>query len=371
MIQIIEVNTKKDLQQFITFQRKLYDHHHYYVPPLDRMEKNFFSPSNPMAENCTTQLWMTQQEGRIVGRIAAIINHDYNKTQHHKQARFTHFDCIEDEEVAHVLLSTAHDWAKTQGMQELIGPFGYTNLDKHGMLIEGFDELCCQSSNYNHPYYPRYVESFGFIKQHDWVEREVKIPAQIPERIIKFSELLRDKHQLTILDLSDKRKLTAIAPQIFDLYNTTYANLYGVSVLNKRQKKALIKDFLPLLDPNFVSVLANKDNQIVAFGIAMRSLSKALQKTKGKLFPWGFIHLMRNFKHCTTLDLLLIGIHPDYQRKGLNAIVFNEMAKGIIQQGITHLETTQNLDSNKAVQNLWETYENRLHKRARLFRLDL
>ncbi len=369
-MQIKEVKSKKELNQFIRFQRKLYKGNPYYVPALDKMEKDFFSPNNPMAENCTSQLWLAKLKGKVVGRVAAIINHNFNKIQGVKQGRFTHFDCIEDEAIAHKLLETAATWAKEQGMKEIVGPFGFTNLDKHGMLVEGFQELACQSSNYNYPYYPHFVESFGFRKQHDWVEREVIFPKQIPEKLSKFAELLKEKYTLKVVDLSNKKDLKDLAPKIFDLYNTTYSALYGVSPLNEKQKAALIKSFLPLLNPDFVNVLSDKDGKIVAFGINMLSLSHSLQKANGRLFPFGFIHLMRNAKGNKTLDLLLIGIHPDYQRKGLNAIVFNEIAKGIQKHGITHLETTQNLDSNKAIQNLWEAYENRLHKRARLYRME-
>lgn len=371
MIKIIAVYNKKELHEFITFQRKLYKGNPNYVPPLDQMEKDFFSPKNPMAKNCTQHLWLAKKGGKTVGRIAAIVNHSYNKRQKTKQSRFTHFDCIDDETVAHQLLDTACRWAKEQDMHEIIGPFGFTNLDKHGLLVEGFKELSCQSSNYNSPYYAKYVESYGFRKKHDWVEREIIIPEELPNKIFKFAELLKEKYELKILDVSDKKKLKMLAPKIFDLYNQTYAKLYGVSPLNEQQKAAIIKSFLPMLNPNFVSVIANKEDNIVAFAINMLSLSKSLQKANGRLFPFGFIHLMQNAKNNHTLDLLLIGIHPDYQRKGLNAILFNEVAKGIKKYGITHLETTQNLESNKSILNLWEAYENRLHKRARLFHLNL
>lgn len=368
---IKEVSTKRDLVHFITFQRKLYKGNKYYVPPLDRMEKSFFSVDNPMAEGCKSKLWLAKKDNHIVGRIAAIINERFNILQSVNQGRFTHFDCIENESVAHKLLETAISWAKEQGMEEMIGPFGFTNLDKHGMLVEGYNELACQSSNYNYPYYPIYVESFGFSKLHDWVEREITIPGAFPPKLSKFAELLKEKYALKAIDLNDKKSLKILAPKIFDLYNNTYAELYGVSPLNEKQKSSLIKSFLPLLNPDFVNVLTDKEDNIVAFGINMLSLSKSLQKANGRLFPLGFFYLWRNAKANPTLDLLLIGIHPEYQRKGLNAIVFNEIAKGIKRHGITHLETTQNLESNKAVQNLWESYENRLHKRARLYRMEL
>ncbi len=371
MINITAVNSNKERKQFITFQRQLYEGHPYYVPPLDRMEKEFFSARNPMAENCISRLWIAKEKGIIKGRIAGIINHNYNTINNVKQARFSHFDCVEDKDVAHALLKTATQWAKEQGSQEIIGPFGFTNLDKHGMLVEGFKELSCQSSNYNFPYYSKMVESFGFVKQHDWVERRITISDQLPEKITKFAQLLKKKFELRVMDLSNKKDLKELAPRIFDLYNKTYAHLYGVSPLNDHQKEALIKSFLPLLQPDFVNVLTNKEGDIVAFGIAMLSLSESLQKANGRLFPTGFFHLLRQSKNTSTLDLLLIGIHPDYQRKGLNAIIFNEVFKGIKKNKIKAVETTQNLEDNLAIQNLWEAYDSRLHKRARLYRMEL
>lgn len=364
---VIEVKTKAQLDDFIAFQRKLYRGSAFYVPPLDRMERSFFG-DNPMAENCESRLWVAMNGGSVVGRIAAIVNHNYNQTAEHTQARFTHFDCVDDEDVAHELLQKAEDWAKEMGMAEIVGPFGFTNLDKHGMLVEGFDELSCQSSNYNFPYYPALIESFGFEKQHDWVEREIKMPTQEPEKVARFAKVLKDRFQLRVLDLRKKKSMLAYAPAIFDLYNETYAKLYGVIALNEKQKQSMIKEFIPFLDPDFVSVIVDNEDQIVAFGISMFSLSKSLQKANGQLFPFGFLHLMRNRKNNKTLDLLLIGIHPDYQRKGVNAIIFSEIFKGCAKHGITHLETTQNLESNVAIQNLWSAYDSRLHKRARLYR---
>jgi len=366
-MQIIEVKSKRELMQFIRFQRQLYKGNPYFVPPLERMERTMFSPQNVMAEACDYKLWMVKEGKTILGRIAGIINHHFNKDQKIKQARFTHFDCVERQEVAQLLLSTVEQWAQQQGMEEFIGPFGFNNLDKHGLLVEGFEVLACQSSNYNYPYYAQFIENYGFTKRHDWVERSITIPEKAPDRITRFAKVLRERNALHILDLSDKNTLKEYTPRILDLYNETYAKLYGVSPLNEAQKQYLLKSFIPLLDTDLVSVVVNEEDQIVAFGITIHSLSRSLQKAQGRLFPFGFIHLMRAKKNNPILDLLLIGIHPDYQRKGLNALIFDDIQKGIYKHKISIMETTQNLESNQDVQNLWADYESVLNRRARLY----
>lgn len=368
---ITEVKSKKDLKDFITFQRKLYKGSDNYVPPLDRMEKAFFSHENPMAEECVSKLWLAKKDQKIVGRIAGIINHRFNKNQNSKQVRFSHFDAVDDKQVSHALFQKVEEWAREQQMQELIGPFGFNNLDKHGLMVEGFEELACQSSNYNFPYYQKLVESYGFKKRHDWVERRITIPAQEPEKIERFSKVLVERNGYKALDLSNKKTLAAYTPRILDLYNETYAQLYGVSPLNEKQKQHLLKSFISMLDTDLVSVVIDAQDKLVAFGITMMSLSKSLQKANGKLFPFGFYHLMNNKKDNHILDLLLIGIHPDYQRKGINALIFHEVHKGMKKNHIKFIETTQNLESNVSVQNLWKDYESVLHKRARLYEKQL
>lgn len=361
------VQSSADLKAFITFQRLLYQNNPNFVPSLDKMDKAFFNPSNPMAEDCDTALWLVKQGKDIKGRIAGIINRNFNASQNKLQSRFTHFDCVEDVAVAHLLFQTAQDWAVSKGMTEMVGPFGFNNLDKHGLLVEGFDELACQSSNYNFPYYRAYVESFGFVKKHDWVERVLKVSNEEPPKIKRFSTLLKERNALSVVDVSSKKIIEAYTPQILDLYNTTYASLYGVSPLNDRQKSHLLKSILSAINADFVSIVVNDQDDVVAFGIAMLSFSRSLQKANGKLFPFGFFSLLRNHKNNRVLDLLLIGIRSDFQRKGLNAIVFSDIYKGILKQGIETIETTQNLDSNKGVQNLWSNFDSRLHKRARLY----
>lgn len=366
-IQIREVSNKKDTRRFVSFQNQLYKGNPYYVPTLVGSEVNSFSLSNPMLRNCEFKLWIALKGTTIIGRIAAIINHSFNDLNNQKQARFSHFDCIDSKNVAESLLAEAENWALAKGMNEVIGPFGFSNLDKHGLLVEGFEELACQSSNYNFPYYQNLIEGFGYAKKHDWVERKVNIPPTIPPKLKRLSDLILKKYELKSIDLKNKKELLHYAPHVFDLYNTTYAKLYGVSPLDEEQKNHLLKQFIPYLDPDFVSIVVNKNDRIVAFGISMPSLSKALQKTKGKLFPFGIFHLLLSKRENDILDLLLVGIDPEYQRKGLNAILFYKSAQAIYKNDIRIMETTQNLESNKDVVNLWAGMDSELHKRARLY----
>ncbi len=367
MLQIEEVSKKDRIKDFVRFQRRLYADNPHFVPPLEKMELEMLSYQNPMTRNCEFALWLVTEEDQVVGRIAAIINHPYNDRKGIKQARFSHFDCVDRQEVADLLLDTAMLWAGEKNMDHIIGPFGFTNLDKHGLMIEGYEELPSQASNYNFPYYQELIENYGFQKELDWLEHEVSIPDKEPERIARFATLLREKHKLQSIDLRKKNNLKKYAPGVLNLYNETYSKLYGVSPLDERQKKQVLKSIISHLHPDYVSILTTADQQVVGFGIAMPSLSESLQRAKGKLFPTGFWHLLHNAKDNDTLDLLLIGVHPDYQRKGLNAIIFSDIAKGIFKNKIRKMETNQNLESNSEVLNLWKDFEYRQHKRARLY----
>lgn len=370
-VKIVELDHSFDLKRFVRFQRHLYNGNSFYTPPLDAAEFSKFSLDNPMAKGCEFKLWLAFSNNEILGRICGIINHNFNTDKKIKQARFTHFDCIRHEAVAHELLSTAQEWAIEKGMSELIGPFGFTNLDKHGLLVYGFEELACQSSNYNYSYYQEYVESFGFSKVHDWVEHRITIPRERPAKFAALASVVQKRHKLQVLSVNTSKALSDIAPKVFELYNKCYSKLYGVSPLSEIQVNSLIKDFIPHVNPKFVSIIADAEGSIVGFGITMPSLSQSLQKAKGRLLPFGFLHLMNTARNNHVLDLLLIGIHPDFQRKGVPALIFNELATILYSNKIKYLETTQNLEDNHSILNLWSKFEHRLHKRSRLYKKSL
>lgn len=365
-IEIKEVKNKKDFDRFWNFQLKLYKNNEYFVPPLRYMELQTFSKNNPMTYNCEFKNWMAIKNGKIAGRITGIINIDFNKSNNIKQARFTNFDSYYDKSIANKLFEALEKWAIEKEALEIIGPFGFTNLDKHGLLIEGFDQLACQSSNYNHPYYKELIESLGFYKKHDWVERKITLPSAKITEFQNFSKLVNEKYKIRSAAIS-KKTLKQYSNEIFDLYNKTYESLYGVSLLNNKQKKYLIKNFLTSINLDFVSVLTDNECKVLGFGIGIPSLSKDLQKSKGRLFPFFTHRLLNKASAISTIDLLLIGIHPDYQRKGLNALIFDDLTKGIFKNKVKFMETTQNLETNKTVQNLWSRFESDLHKRSRLY----
>ncbi len=369
---ISEAKTTKDIKSFVKFQRKLYKDNAYYVPPIDRLERNFFSSKNPMAEDCEFKLWIARENKKIVGRIAGIINHKYNSDQGKKQVSFTHFDCINNKTVAHQLFETVEDWAKTKGMNRIIGPFGFNNLDQHGLLIEGFDIMPCKSSNYNFPYYQELVESYGFSKEIDWVERTVTVPDEEPPKIKQFSNLIAKRYSLHTVNLSTKKDVKDLAPKLFDVYNQVYAKLYGVSQLNERQKQHLIDVFIPLVDPDLVCIVQDKEDNIVGFCITMMSLSRTMQKMKGRLYPFGFYHFLRHKKNNHIVDTVLLGVHPDHQGKGVNALLFHEINKGIRKYDITQMETTQSMESNDPIRNILNAYfEMDENRRARLYKKEI
>lgn len=366
--EIKEINKKRELVKFIKFQNRLYKGNKYFVPSLVSTELDSLTPEkNHAFEFCDVKLWLAYKDGKIAGRIGGIINHNYIKIWNKKQARFCWFDCIEDEEVAFKLLQTVESWAKGLGMIAIYGPYGFTNLDKHGLLVDGFKELATKSSNYNYPYYKDFIEKYGFNKEIDWVERQITVPVEIPERVTRLSNVILEKNKLHYKEINSKSDILKNADDLFNLYNESYAKLYGMVELSKNQINSLIKQYYQLLNKDLLALIYNEKEEIIAFCISMPSLSKALQKARGRLFPFGFIHLKKALKQNDTLDLLLIGVRPDYQKKGVNILLFNKIAPAIIRMRFKYLETTQSLETNLDVQNLWKLYDTRLHKRARSY----
>jgi len=371
MITIEKVTNKRQLNEFIQFYHTLYAGNKYYAPPLDKMERDFFSPKNPMAKDCDVQLWLAKEGITTFGRIAGIINRAYNEKSGERQARFTHFDCLDSQGIASLLLSTVEKWALDKGMKTVVGPFGYNNLDRHGMLVQGFEELACQSSNYNEPYYPKFMDALGYTKRCDWLELQVTVPDEKPERVAKFSKIISEKWGVRTLNIKNHKDIRQYASRIFDLYTNCHTNIYGSVPLDEPQKQKLIKNFISVLTPDFVSVVVNEADEMVAFGIAMMSVSRTLQKANGKLFPLGFLHFLQNSKNNGILDLLLIGVHPDYQKKGVNILIFNDFYQGIVKNKVKIMETTQVLESNHASLNQWSRYEYKEKKRSRLYEKSL
>ncbi len=367
-IEIKEVVSKRQLRRFADFPNKMYRHNAYYVPQLLSEEIKVLSPKkNPAFELCEAKYWFAYEGRKVVGRVAGIINYGYNQKTGKKYARFGWLDFIEKEEVLHALIQTVEEWARSRGAEILHGPLGFSDFDASGVLVEGFDELPTAYGKYNYPYYGTFLEKEGFIKETDWVEYNVKVPEATPEKYLTMASLVEKRYDLRCASLTNKKKLLAHADGIFELLNKAYMKLHGFSELNPGQLEDLKNHFLPMLQLKYVSVVLDPKDKVVAFAICLPSLSKALQKNRGRMYPFGFIPILRALRKNDTLDTLLIAIDEEYRDKGTMALMFKNIGDAIMKNGITNIETTRELEDNRNVQNLWNKLELRQHKRARCY----
>ncbi|MBD5305658.1 MAG: N-acetyltransferase [Bacteroides sp.] len=371
MIEIREIQpTKKALRKFTKFQIDLYDGNPYYVPPLILDELQTLSPSeNPASEFCDQVLYMAYRDGRPVGRIAGIINKQVNKKSNSKDARFGYIDFEDDHEVSEALLEAVSKWAKKKGMSRLIGPLGFTDLDHEGMLVEGYEELSTMATIYNYPYYPEHMNRLGFKKESDWVEFLMEVPDKIPERYNRIADIVKKKYGLRVLKYkSRKRVKREYGHALFHLINEAYKDLYQYSQLTERQIEYYINQYLDLLNLDLLTLIVDKNNKLVGVGISMPSMSRALQKSKGQLFPFGWYHLLKGLKGKNDrVDLLLVAVHPDYQNKGANALLFQDLVPYYIANGYKYAESNPEMETNAKVQSQWEYFKTRQHRRRRSY----
>lgn len=365
---IKEVQSKKDLLRFIKLPLRLYKENSYYVPPMVADElKTLSADRNPAFEFCESKYWLAYKNNRLAGRIAGIINHKYNDKIGRPTARFGWLDFVDDQEVVDALFQAAETWASEKKAESIHGPLGFSEFDASGILIEGFQELATPFGKYNFPYYPERIEKSGYKKDKDWVEFNVKVPETIPEKYLKAARIIKEKYKLQVPVLRRKKDLLQYATDVFQLLNQAYEHIYGYCELSPKQMEDLKRQFIPLLRLPFVSIVLNAEEKLVGFAICLPSLSKALQKAKGKMYPFGMLRIFYALRKNDTLDTLLIAIHKDYIDKGVNAILFSEIGRGIMANGITHIETTRELEDNLKVQNLWNKLEIRQHKRCRCY----
>jgi len=365
---IKEVKDISDLREFISFPYKLYAENKYWVPPLRFDEiSTLRKDKNPAFDFCEAKYWLAYKGGKVVGRIAGIINNRYIAKWKNKYARFGWIDFIDDEEVTKALLDTVENWAKEKGMEAIEGPLGFTDLDYEGMLVDGFDELGTMASIYNHPYYPEYMEKHGYQKEIDWVEFEIKIPKKVPEKIERIANISLQRNKLKVLKTRKRKDLLPYAKDMFNVLNMSYENIFGFVPLTEKQIDVYVKQYFGFIRPEYISMILDKDDRVAAFGITMPSFSKALQKAKGRLFPFGFIHMLKAMKNNDVIDLYIIGVRPDMQGKGVNAIMFNEIMKIIINKKFVKAETNFELENNYKVHALWKYFEKRQHKRRRCY----
>ena len=373
MVTIKKVETKKELKQFIRFNYEMYKNNAYSVPDLYEDMLNTFSEKNPAMDFCEAEYFMAYKDGKLVGRVAAIINKKANATWNLKNVRFGWIDFVDDEEVSEALLKAVEDWGREKGMDTIQGPLGFTDMDAEGMLIEGFEELSTMATIYNYPYYQHHVERLGFEKDADWVELLMTVPKEtgLPERLKRVAEIVMKKYDLHIKKYTSAKKIAKeYGQEIFTLINEAFKPLFGYSELSQKQIDHYVKMYLPVLDLKLVSLVTEANGRLVAVGISMPSMSEALQKAKGKLMPFGWWHLLKalKIKKPKVLDLMLVGILPEYQSKGVNSILFYDLLPIYISEGYDYVETNPELESNDKVQQQWIYFERRQHKRRRCYK---
>ncbi|MFH1194426.1 MAG: GNAT family N-acetyltransferase [bacterium] len=367
-VEIKKVSSGRELNKFIKFPFKLYSKNKYWVPPLLLEEKKIFrKDKNPAFDFCEAAFWLAYKDGKIVGRIGGIINKRYNELLNKNIARFGFVEFIDDEEVSSKLIQTVEEWSRKQGATSIHGPLGFTDMDPEGMLIEGFNELATIATIYNYPYYPAHIEKLGYTKDNDWVEFELIPKNEIPEKVERIAKISYQRYHLKKLEAKKPKDLLPYAHDVFHVLNESYKNIYGFVQLTKKQIDGYVKQYFGFIKPDFVPIILNEKNEVVAFGITMPSLSLAFQKACGRLFPLGFIHVLRAMKKNDRADLYLTGVRPDYQDKGVNAILIYEMNKIFPQNNITRVESNPEMETNAKVQAQWRFYEGRQHKRRRCF----
>lgn len=377
-VEIKKVQNKKDLKTFIEFHYDHYKGNPYNVPSLYSDEFNTLSKDkNAAFDFCEAEYYMAYKDGKMVGRVAAIINHRANERWKSKDVRFGWLEFIDDLEVSRALLDAASDYGRRKGMTSIVGPLGFSDMDPEGMLTFGFDRLGTMATLYNYEYYPQHMEKLGnWKKDNDYVEYFLPVPDKVPEKLVKLSDMIQKRYNLHVKKVTPKDIREGYAHQLFEIINKTYIDLYGFVSLTNRQIDQYVKMFLPAVDFDLVTVIvdSNKDDMIVGIGITIPSLSKALQKCpRGRLFPFGWWHILKAIKFHKTegVDLLLIGVLPEYRSKGANALMFTDLIPRYIKHGFKWGESQVEMESNAGVQGQWSLFEKEIHKRRRCYRKSL
>jgi len=367
-VQIKEVTTLKDLKAFIHFPFRVYRDNPNWVPNLVSDDLNTLRrDKNPAFETCEARYWLAYRNGAIVGRVAAILNHPHIEKWGQRYMRFGWLDFIDDPQISAALFQAVETWAKETGMSAVHGPLGFTDMDREGMLVEGFDELATMATYYNFPYYPAHMESLGYSKDIDWVEYEISMPAEPDEKIARMANIVMKRNKLKLLELRNKKELLKHAKELFHLLENEYKHLYGTVPLTPNQVDGYIAQYFGFVEPDFVPMVYNDKNEMVAFGIALPSLSRALQKSHGRLFPFGFVHLLGALKKNDRADLYLVAVKSEYRGSGANAILMNSLYQVFRKMGVRKIETNPELETNHLVQGQWKYFDTRQHKRRRVF----
>ncbi len=371
MVEIRKIRPERgELKKFTKFQIGLYDGNPYFVPPLVSDDVNTLDPkTNPAFDFCEAEYFMAYRDGKPVGRIAAMINRQVNERTGRKDCRFGFVDFIDDNEVVDALFKAAEDWARKKGMTRLVGPLGFTDLDHEGMLTDGYDELSTMATIYNYPYYPEHIKRLGYKPENEWVEYLMDVPESIPDKYNRVADIVKKRFGLKVKKFTSRKRIKAeYGRALFHLINEAYDGLYGYSPLTERQIDYYIDMYLNLLDLELVTLVVDKDEQLVGVGISMPSMSKALQKSKGELFPFGWYHLLKGLKGKNDrVDLLLVGVKPEYQNKGVNALLFQDLIPVYHAKGFRWAESNPEMHTNTKVQGQWEYFERRQHRKREAY----
>ena len=373
-IEIRKIDTKGGLKKFVKWGIDLYKGNECFVPPLVMDDVNTLDPhNNPAFDFCESIYFMAYDDGKPVGRIAGIINNVVNEKTGKKTLRFGWVDFIDDQRVSEALFRAVEVWGRSKGMEEIVGPLGFSDMDPEGMLVEGFDQEGTMATIYNYPYYPKHLEAMGFEKEADWIEFRMTIPDGIPERYQRISDIIKRKYELSTPKYTSAKKLVKdYGQEIFQLINEAYSELYGYSPLTPRQINRYISMYIPVLRLDNISLIVDKDKKLIGVGIAMPSMSKALIKCRGRMFPFGWIHLLKALRgQNDVVDLLLVAVKPEYQSKGVNSLLFTDLIPCFIKNGYKFAESNPELELNQKVQSQWGYFETRQHKRRRAFRKSL
>jgi len=371
-VDIKVVEKGRDLRRFVRFPFDLYKGCDQWVPPLIRGElQSLRTEYNPAFDHCRARYWLAYKDGRIVGRIAGIINERYIEKWNNRYARFGWVDFVDDPEVSAALFEAVEKWARHENMAGVHGPMGFTGVDPEGLLIEGFGEMGTMTEIYNYAYYPHHLESLGYRKDTDWVEYNLSVPDGMPEKAMRVGQLVLKRGGLSIVEAKKSKDLLPYAAEVFYLLNEAYAHLYGAIELTPGQIGSYTKRFFGYIDPRFNKVIVDRDGRLVAFGLIFPSLAEALRKARGRLVPFGFVHLKRALKNPSQLNFGLIAVRPEWQGRGIPAIMMTEVTRAAHENGITNAETGRELVDNTRVRSLWKSFNARQHKRRRVYLKDL
>ncbi len=363
-----EVTTSKELKRFFKFPYELFKNDKMWVPSLLIDEKTTFNKKkNPSFEFCDCKIFMAFRGNKVVGRIVGIINKKANIIWKENRVRFGWFDFIDDKEVSKALLDAVIEWGKENKMTEIVGPMGFTDMDKEGMMVEGFEVDCPMSCYYNPSYYPEHMDYLSYKKEVDWIQYQIPANQPVPDKVHRINEMIRNKYSLKIVqDMKMSEIAKRYGSKLFDSINESFSHLFGYVPLNERQKQFYINQYFPFLDKRLICLIVDSNDDVVAFGVSLPSLSKALRKCKGKLFPFGWIHLLKALRNFENIDLYLNGVRPEWQNKGIHSIYYAEMNKSYIALGAKMAIANPQLETNKAA-NIWEKYDSSVAIRRRAY----